>query len=58
MNQKKRKDEEKIKDERFELWRHIFFNDFFEYAHRTNDEKYNNGKVMVKRWQIYGEYSL
>ena len=51
MNQKKLKDEEKIIDERSEMWKHIFMNDYFQYAHRTNDEKYN---VL----QIYGKYCL
>ena len=49
MNQKKPKDEEKIKDGHFKMWKHIFLNDYFQYAHRKIDENI---------WQIYGKYSL
>ena len=51
MNQKKPKDEEKIRNEQSELWKHIFINGYFQFAYRTNDEKYN---VL----QIYGKYCL
>ena len=47
MNQKKRKNEEQIKDERSKIWMQIFINNYFKYAHRTSDER---------QWQIYGKY--
>lgn len=45
MNRKKRKDEEEILAERSEIWKHMFINDYFQFAQRTNE-----------KWQIYGKY--
>ena len=40
MNQKKRKDEEQIQDERYEILKHIFIKEYFQFAQRINYGKY------------------
>ena len=57
MNDKKFKDENRIRDERLQLWVQIFIADYFKFAQRSNDPPQIYGTMNIISW-LYRLYHI